>query len=249
MIKKILKKTFNFFGYSLHKKKKHVKQSKPILDNVFSMESALVRCVKRGLEINTVIDVGASDGRWSNMCMNIFPKASYILVEAQPEHEEGLLEFKNENPNIDYILAAAGKKNGTIYFDNTELFSGLATEKKLDENCIEVPMISLDSEIKKRNLDGPYLLKLDTHGFEIPILEGAKELIKKAELIIIETYNYKLTDDSLKYYEMCSYMEGLGFSSIEMVDFMRRKYDDSFWQMDTFFIPSSSKEFTYNSYS
>ena len=40
----------------------------------------------------------------------------------------------------------------------------------------------LDKEIQKRKLRPPYLLKLDTHGFEIPILEGAKEIISKAEL-------------------------------------------------------------------
>ena len=112
-----------------------------------------------------------------------------------------------------------------------------------------MPVISLDTVIEKRQLKPPYLLKLDTHGFEVPILEGAKDVLKHSELVIIETYNYKLTDDSLKYYEMCKYMEDLGFSTIEMVDFMQRTYDNSFWQMDTFFIPSNHKAFTYNSYS
>ena len=195
------------------------------IDNpTFTMEAALKRCVARGVEVNTIIDVGASDGRWSKNCMRSFPDANYLLVEAQEEHEVGLKKLKNECSNVEYVIAAAGKKNGTIYFDNDDLFGGLASESKLDNNCIEVPMISIDSEIKKQQLRPPYLLKLDTHGFEIPILEGAKETLKLAELVIIETYNYKLTNDSLKYYEMCSYMEKLGFSSIEMVDFMQRKY-------------------------
>jgi len=43
-------------------------------------------------------------------------------------------------------------------------------------------------------------------------------------------------------------MEDLGFSSIEMVDSMLRLFDKSFWQMDTFFIPSNSKEFNYRGY-
>lgn len=43
-------------------------------------------------------------------------------------------------------------------------------------------------------------------------------------------------------------MEKLGFSSIKMVDFMLRKHDNSFWQMDTFFIPSTHKSFLTNSY-
>ena len=118
----------------------------------------------------------------------------------------------------------------------------------IENNCIEVPVISIDNEIKRRGLNPPYLIKLDTHGFEVPILKGALETITNAELIIIETYNYQLTEESLLYFQMSEYMASLGFSSIEVVDFMLRKHDSSFWQMDTFFIPSTGKEFSYNSY-
>lgn len=130
--------------------------------------------------------------------MKYIPNANYFLVEAQREHEEGLIKFKKDNKKGDYIIAVAGNKEGSIFFDKSDFFSGIASNEKINENYTEIPMISLDSEIKKRNLVAPYLLKLDTHGFELPILEGAKDIIKNAELIIIETYNYKLTKDSLK---------------------------------------------------
>lgn len=149
---------------------------------------------------------------------------------------------------MDYILKAAGRNNGFIYFDNSDLMGGEASETPFKKNCITVPVTSIDEEVKKLNLKPPYLIKLDTHGFEIPIIEGALNTIKDAELVIIETYNYKLTNNSLKYFEMCDYMEKLGFSSIEMVDFLLRTNDNSFWQMDTFFIRSDRKEFTYNSF-
>jgi FkbM family methyltransferase len=244
-LEKIINKGFGLLGYKMIRK-----QKKPLgkNNNIFTMQNALERCFDRGLKIATVIDIGASDGRWSRNCLKIFPEANYLLIEAQVGHEEGLRKFVNETKNADYVLAAAGRTEGTIYFDNGDLFGGLASETPLKENCIEVPVVSLDKEVKKRNLETPYLLKLDTHGFEVPILEGAKEIIKNAELVIIEAYNYKLTNDSLKYYEMCSYMENLGFSSIEMVDFMQRKYDNSFWQMDILFVPSKNLNFKYNSY-
>lgn len=249
-IKELIKSFFKVFGYKIYKLKTPTIVNKVLYRNdpVFTMQEAIKRCLSRGLKVNSVIDVGASDGRWSKACMESIPDANYLLIEAQLAHNEGLKKLKTENKNVEYVLAAAGKENGTIYFDNTDLFGGLASEFKLGENFVELLMVSLDSELKKRKLKPPYLLKLDTHGFEVPILEGAKKTIKEASLIIIETYNYKLTDDSLKYYEMCAYMEKLGFSSIEMVDFMQRKHDNSFWQMDTFFIPSDSKEFKYNSY-
>lgn len=239
MLKKIIKLGFSKFGFQIQRTRENPE---------FSMDGALQRCIKRGLLVNTVIDIGASNSSWSRMCMKFLPKATYLLIEAQDAHRIGLEQFKKEYVNTDYVIAAAGGREGSIYFDSGNLFGGLASEIPFEKNCIEVPVITIDEEVKRRNLQPPFLMKLDTHGFEIPILMGASNALKNTGLVIIETYNYKLTTDSLQYYQMCDYMEKLGFSSIEMVDFMLRKYDDSLWQMDTFFIPSSRKEFTYNSY-
>ena len=247
MLKRLVKFGLKKAGYQLQKNQSIQELAKKAAGKL-TMAGALQRCVNRGLKINTVIDIGASNASWSRTCMNFIPNANYLLVEVQDEHKPGLEKFKTENNKVDYILAAAGRKEGKIYFDNSGLLGGLASETPFEKNCVEVPITTIDIEIKKRKLDPPYLIKLDTHGFEIPILEGAFETIKKAGLIIIETYNYKLTNDSLKYFQMCEYMEKLGFSSIELVDFMLREKDNSFWQMDTFFIPSNSKEFEYNSY-
>jgi len=239
MIKTILKKAFSSFGYTI---------SKHSEDSDLTMNAALARCVKRGLDVNTVIDVGASDGRWSRDCMKHIPNAKYLLIEAQEPHKSALDNFRREKTNVDYVLAAAGHKEGKIYFDNSALFGGLASNTPFDEGSIEVPVVTIDHEIKKRNLKGPYLIKLDTHGFEVPILEGARETLKNSSLVIIESYNYRLTDTSLRYFEMCNYMHQLGFLSIELVDLSLRDRDSSFWQMDVFFIPANSKEFTSNSF-
>lgn len=237
MLASLVKSTFNKFGFRISR-----------VQEELSMEGALKRCISRGLNVNSIIDVGASDGRWSESCMDFLPNANYLLIEAQDAHRSSLEKFKSRHRNADFVIAAAGAREGTLFFDNSDLLGGLASDTPFDKNCIEVPVVTIDQEIKNRKLKGPYLIKLDTHGFEVPILEGATDALKNAELVIIETYNYKLTDDSLKYYEMCEYMEKIGFSSIEVVDFMLRKHDASFWQMDTFFIPTARKEFNHNSF-
>lgn len=242
MIKKTIKKLLLSFNYEIRKKLPEAPESP------FTMNSALKRSVSRGLQVNTVIDVGASDGRWSKGLIQLIPDANYLLVEAQEAHREPLERFKDRNPNINYVIAAAGSTNGNIYFDNSDLFGGVASEKPI-ENGIIVPVISLDEKVAELGLDGPYLLKLDTHGFEVPILEGARKLIKNASLIILETYNYRLTDKSLRYWEMCNYMEDLGFLPVENVDLLLRQKDNTFWQMDTFFLPSDDPAFASRTYS
>ncbi|MDW8302852.1 MAG: FkbM family methyltransferase [Bacteroidia bacterium] len=207
------------------------------------------RSANRGIEIASVIDVGASDGRWSEICMVYYPEAKYLLIEAQQAHEEGLKVFKARYPKTVYVIAAAGNKQGEIYFDNSSLWGGVAMEEAAESaNIIKVPVTTIDWEVSQQKLNPPYLIKLDTHGYEIPILEGAKETLKKTNLVVMEVYNFPIAKNSLRFWEMCSYMEKLGFLPLDIVDFMNRKKDGAFWQMDIFFVRKDRPEFRYQNY-
>ena len=70
---------------------------------------------------------------------------------------------------------------------------------------------TIDHEIGASSLPGPYMIKLDTHGYEVPILLGAKETLRKANLVVIETYNFRLREGVLLFHEMVAYMRDLGF--------------------------------------
>lgn len=214
----------------------------------FSTSEGLRRSLSRNTQIASVIDVGASDGRWSESCMVHYPQAHYLLIEAQQAHEEGLQAFKARYSKTDYVIAAAGNKQGEIYFDNSDLWGGLAIEEATTGHLIRVPVTTIDHEVAQRKLSPPYLIKLDTHGYEVPILEGAKETLKQTNLVIMEVYNFQIAKDSLRFWEMCAYMEKLGFLPIDLVDLMSRKKDNGFWQMDIFFTRKDRPEFSYNGY-
>lgn len=213
-----------------------------------TMEGCLERCLKKYPDINSVIDVGAAVGGWSKMTLQYLPEAQYLLIEAQTTHKVHLERLKKRHSNVQFTLAAAGNRTGKIYFNISNLFGGVASEKPFDNNCIEAPVTTIDIEVQKNKLKPPFLIKLDTHGFEVPILEGATKTLKQAKLIIIEAYNYQIAKDSLRFYELCQYMSNIGFSPIELADCMLRPYDNSLWQMDIFFIPSNSEIFEYRAY-
>ena len=209
---------------------------------------ALQSLTKRAHQINTVIDIGASDGRWSASCMQFLPNAQYLLVEAQAVHNEALMRFTQTHPNAQYVLAAAGDRVGTIYFDAGDPFGGQASHTPLPQNNIEVPVTTLDNEVAKRHLQGPFLVKFDTHGFEVPILQGALATLENTDVIVMECYVQELMPKSLPFAKMCQYLDDLGFRCIDFVDPVWRPYDDTFWQMDLVFIKISSAEFTYRAY-
>lgn len=199
------------------------------------------------MKISTVIDIGASDGTWSAIVHRFYPKAYYLLIEANPYHHDGLQRFKLAHPNSDFVLAAAGDKEGEIYFDARDPLGGSATDVPVDGQ-LRVPMITVDEQVKKRELMPPFFLKLDTHGFEIPILEGSMYTLANTSLIYIETYNFKLTADSLRFHEICSFLDSKGFRPVDIADPLYRHNDSVLWQFDLLFMRADRPEFLDNAY-
>lgn len=201
-----------------------------------------------GFHIKTVLDVGASDGRWSRECMAFFPDAKYILFEPQPVHSDALGRFAQSCTAVVIpIRRAVGAREGHTFFDASDPLGGALTSTERD-HTIKVEVTTIDSSISTLHAEGPYLLKLDTHGFEKGILEGASEALENATALIIEAYNYRITDEALLFWELCAFLSGKGFRPIDLVDVMHRQRDDSLWQFDIFFIRSSWEGFDYTSY-
>jgi len=212
-----------------------------------AMESGLRRAAARGIRLETIIDVGASNGSWSEIAHKYFSDAKYLLIEANAVHEDGLRAFKQRIPGSDYVLAAGGDRVGTVYFAGAEPLGGVASTTP-EEGMNIVPSTTIDHEVATRGLRPPYAIKLDTHGFEVPILEGAKATLAQANLLVIEVYNFTLMPGALRFQEMCAYLAPLGFSPIDLCDPMYRPKDGAFWQCDLFFARSDRPEFADNSY-
>jgi FkbM family methyltransferase len=210
--------------------------------------AALDRIIARGIEVGTVVDIGASNGVWSKSVMPYFPGAQYLLIEAQTLHEADLKRFVAAHPNAQYVLKAAGEKTGTIYFDDTEAFGGEAMNERVREGLVEVPVASIDEEIASRGLPGPYLLKFDVHGFEMPILRGAERTLQNTSLLIMECYNFDIAPGALLFHDMCRHLHDLGFRVADISEPLWRPRDRMLWQMDIFFVRADRAEFQQKSY-
>ena len=217
------------------------------LDTV-SLDGALRRCRQRTGAVGTVLDVGASDGRWTEVCRRYFPEAYYLLIEAQRPHEPALAALKRSSANLDYVIAAAGDTQGEIYFDATDLLGGIASHTPFPENGITVPVTTLDREVQQRRLAPPYFLKLDTHGFEVPILAGARATLAQTALLMIETYNFNFSAENLRFHQMVAHLETLGLRCVDLCDPLPRRRDGALWQFDLFFAPANSPTFASESY-
>jgi FkbM family methyltransferase len=209
-----------------------------------TMDGGIARLKERGISLESVIDVGASNGRWTELCLKHYPNAAYHMLEAQEEYDGPLTELCNKNSKLSYTIKAVADKSGEIYFDDHVVGGGIASREKVNENFKRKLATTIDDEVAAFKLKAPYFVKLDTHGFEVQILEGATETLKKANALVIECYNFRLNENAKKFHEMVAYLETKGFHCIDIVDLTLRKSDSFLWQMDIFFARSEMKGFS-----
>lgn len=219
-----------------------VKRDQPIMANMF------IRLASRGTPFNAVIDVGAAIGGWSASFAEAVPGKAHLLIEANATHEPALLACCQARRNWDYVLKACGREPGHVFFDGSDPFGGLASDVATDTASQSVEVTSIDHEISRRDLRGPFLIKLDTHGYEIPILEGASHALRSTELLVIEVYNFQLHDGCLRFWEICQWMHERGFAPIDLFDVLYRPKDGALWQFDLVFARRNSVPFTCNTY-
>jgi FkbM family methyltransferase len=212
------------------------------------MESVLRRLGPRAGDIGTVIDIGASTGRWSALTMPYFPSARFVGIDPLKEREPALQRLKATNPRFDYVLCAAGEADSDMVRMAVSGDLDGSTVGGSDGDIRQVPLHSVDAVVRMKQCKGPFILKFDTHGFEVPILNGAKATLAQTKYIVMEVYNYRHTEGTLLFHEMCVLLDGLGFRCFNMADPMQRPLDRALWQMDFFFARKDDEVFRHDSY-
>lgn len=153
-------------------------------DTVGYMEWPLCALRDRGVDIDSLIDIGAAHGDFSLMFREIFGFVDVTAIEAN-ELDKHYLEQSNWN----VIYKALGKENGiktfytnpddpvgggsSLYKENTKWFSN-AVES-------EVEVVTLDS----LNIQGDFV-KIDVQGAELDILQGGIQTLKNTKFLLLE---------------------------------------------------------------
>jgi FkbM family methyltransferase len=215
--------------------------TKPIFSTKFPR--VLQRMAALAGEVGTIIDVGASNGSWSDSVRPCWPNANYLLVEAQEVHAAALRHYATINSNVTIENSAASDTTGKLYFLENGPLGGSASHEPFPEGNIELPCISLDDSIANHQLPGPYLIKLDTHGHEREIFIGAEHALRNTALIVVEAYTFA-NFGRMRFWELCDHLADRGFTPAGISDPTYRPSDDLLWQMDMWFLPSTHRSFT-----
>ena len=101
----------------------------------------------------------------------------------------------------------------------------------------------MDCLTAETGLKGPFLLKLDTHGVEIPILQGATSTLQNTNLLIAEAYNFTFGKPAVPFWELCQFVSNLGLRPLDVFDILYREVHQAFWQFDLLFARANAPLF------
>lgn len=173
---------------------------------------------------DTILDIGAHKGWWTNDMKNIYDSCTYYLFEATNYPE--LKQFNNiNNVNVytDVILNDKVTEvewysiNGTgdsFFKENTHYYDNCISNKR---QTIDLNTFILQHNIltESKNI----LIKIDCQGSEIPILKGCTDILNRTDFIILEMpffgqYNEGVPD----FLEHITFMNSIGFVVYDVLD-------------------------------
>lgn len=147
-----------------------------------------------------LVDVGANAGEFTRAVSSLVPLAGVHAFEPQPSCRAELQQALTGVPNSRLHAAAVGASAGEIELlctENSRLASVLKPDASVAEGYaggdfkvrqhLKVPLVRLDDVIPANTEVG--LLKIDVQGYELPVLEGARETLRRTTALLMEV-NY-----------------------------------------------------------
>ena len=150
-----------------------------------------------GLPIRHFFDVGASNGRWSSRISQDFPDAAFDLFEPlidhAPAYQREMETTLARHPRFRLHKVALGPecKRTTMFLYPDNLIGSTALPLEATPagaRRVEVDMITLDHAVECFQLPPPQVIKMDTQGCELSILEGARQTLPHVSVLLLECW-------------------------------------------------------------
>lgn len=199
---------------------------------------------KFGFSPNHVVDVGANHSNWTRTSLQFFPDAQYTLLEPQDQLKVHHRDLIATGRKIQWVNAGASDKSGTLPFyishrDDSSTFVAAAGDSS---NTITMEVISLDDLLVRYKLPVPELVKIDAEGFDLKVLQGAKTLLGKTDVFLLEASVLCPFENSVA--AAMQFMTEHGYRLVDITEINRAPKDNVLWLLELAFIRKESALFS-----
>jgi len=191
------------------------------LYNPSNSEKVMLKYLLNKHQINTVLDIGANIGQFSKLLRKNGYKHQIISCEPLTEAYTKLEEVAKSDLKWETHKIAIGKEivTSTINVSENSYSSSLL---QIHDNHLEAEEASKfignqNIEIKKLNhvfipqKNNKTLLKIDTQGFELEVIEGAIDVFNHIDVVLVELSIIPMYKEGPLYTSVISKLDKLGF--------------------------------------
>lgn len=199
--------------------------------------------------IDLILDVGANTGQFGQWTRNRGYAGQIISFEPVKEAFRELENAARRDDRWTVKNLALGSSSGVMAINvskNSQFssFNDLTTTARSFDPDAEfttsesVVVRTLDEAVPARDSSSNVLLKIDTQGYERPVLEGAKETLKEVKGVFLELPVVHIYKNNWLFHEGVAYMNDLGFvlAQVHPVNVHNRARDSAV-EFDCLFRP------------
>jgi FkbM family methyltransferase len=195
-----------------------------------------------GVDFRTVIDVGVARG--TPAIYEAYPRAKYIFVEPLEEFRD-TLEMLTRRLDATYVLAAAGARDGEVQLHVHDDLSGSSVLRQAEGPIFDgvprtVRLVRLDGLLPP-TVDRPCLLKIDTQGSELDVLEGLGQKLTEMDVLVIEASLLAMRVRAPELVDLVKRLDHVGFAVYDILEGHVRALDGALAQVDLVFVPKAAQ--------
>lgn len=173
------------------------------------------------------------------MFLRIFPDSRVFMVEAQ-ESKRTVLEqaAAAAGKRMEFDIALLGARDGAeVDFSEMETGSSVFAESShFPRSVVRRRLTTLDQLLAGRgDFQRPQCLKLDTQGYELEVLRGARKTLATADVVLMEVSLLQINAGCPTFATVIEYMNEAGFAVFDFCSQIRRT-DGVLWQTDLMFV-------------
>jgi FkbM family methyltransferase len=139
-----------------------------------------------------VLDVGANEGQWASMALEIIDARRLHCFEVVPQTFEKLKQSLGSDCNVTLNHYGLGSKGGSIDFyfypDSSDRSSHYSLNDGFKKKKISVSVVPGDEYMSQRGITNVAFLKLDVEGMEMDVLQGFSSSLRAG---IIEAIQFE----------------------------------------------------------
>jgi FkbM family methyltransferase len=188
-----------------------------------------------------ILDVGANHGNWTRAALEFFPEAQYTLLEPQEKLNVYVQDLLQAGRRIHWINAGASETTGILPFqlshrDDSSTFLQVAGQSL---PTIPIKAWALDDLLAEHRLPVPEMVKIDAEGFDLKVLRGARSLLGKTEVFLVEAAVLCPFENTVA--ATVEFMAEHGYRLIDVTELNRSPKHNVLWLTELAFLRNASR--------